>query len=103
MKNMAKKILSFFFLLISAAHPASAAPPPRLEIAWELTRNGMAIADIVQRLEHGSGTYTISETWKGRGLFALRGNVKRTSRGVVVPEGLRPLEYSDERTGREPE
>jgi hypothetical protein len=100
---MLRRIRNFLFLLTSFAGAAQAAPPARLEIAWELTRNGVAVADIVQILEHSAGKYQLSETWKGRGLFALRGSVKRTSRGIVTPAGLRPLEYSDERTGREPE
>ncbi len=100
---MPRRIRSFLFLLISVAGLAQAAPPPRLEIAWELTRNGSLVADILQNLEYGAGRYQLSETWKGRGVFALMGSVKRTSRGNVVPDGLRPIEYSDERTGRDPE
>jgi hypothetical protein len=100
---MPRTIRSFLFLWISLAGLAQAAPPARLEIAWELTRNGSAIADIVQNLEYGAGRYQLSETWRGRGMFALMGSVKRASRGTVRPEGLRPLEYSDERTGRDTE
>jgi hypothetical protein len=100
---MLKRIRSCLFLLISFAGAAHAAPPAKLVIAWELTRNATVLADIVQTLEYSAGRYELSETWKGRGLFALRGSVKRASRGNVVPEGLRPLEYSDERTGRDTE
>jgi hypothetical protein len=94
------------FLLISAAvlfqggGVARAAPPSRMEIAYELSRNGSALADIVERLEHADGKYQLIETWKGRGLYALLGTAKRSSRGAVGADGLRPFEFSDERTGR---
>jgi hypothetical protein len=95
-----------FFLLISAAAflevaaPAQAAPPSRLEIAYELLRDGSTLADIVERLEHGGGKYELVETWKGRGFYALLGTARRSSRGAIGADGLRPLEFSDERTGR---
>jgi hypothetical protein len=91
--------LSFFFLLSSAAAQAPL-PPERVEVAYELTRNGSVLAEIVERLEHGGGVYEVTETWRGKGLYGLRGKVRRWSRGSVAPEGLRPLEFSDERTGR---
>jgi hypothetical protein len=94
---------NWFFLLISCCAIAQAAPPSRLEIAYEMTRNGLALADIVHRFEHGAGTYQVTETWRGRGLFALRGHIRRSSRGAVTEQGLQPLEYSDERSGRDTE
>lgn len=93
-------------LLISVAWlagGAGAAPPARLELAWELTKDGSPIADIVQTLDHSRGKYEITEKWRGRGLYRLMGNVTRHSRGEVGLEGLRPAEYTDERTGRDTE
>jgi hypothetical protein len=95
-----------FFLLISAAALlqsaalGQAAPPSRLEITYELSRDGSALADIVERLEHGGGKYQLVETWKGRGFYALLGTATRSSRGAVDADGLRPVDFSDERTGR---
>lgn len=91
------------FLLISlaAVAGAQAAPPAQLEMAWELSKDGTMIAEIVQKLEHGAGKYQLTEQWHGRGLYRLMGNVKRESRGDLGPEGLRPSEYTDERTGRD--
>jgi hypothetical protein len=93
-------------LLISVAglvRAAEAAPPATLQLAWELTKDGSPIAEIVQTLAHARGKYQITETWHGRGLYRLMGSVKRQSRGDVGAEGLRPAEYSDERSGRDPE
>ncbi|HYG55590.1 MAG TPA: DUF3108 domain-containing protein [Burkholderiales bacterium] len=88
-------------LLTSFAVAAQAAPPGTVEIAYEVRRNDTTVADAVHRLEHDGRSYLLTESWRGRGIFALRGSARRTSRGVVVAEGLRPLEYLDERSGRD--
>jgi hypothetical protein len=86
-------------LLQGAASPR-AAPPARLEIAYELSREGSTLADIVERLEHGDGKYQLLESWKGRGFYAVLGTAKRSSRGTISAGVLRPIEFLDERTGR---
>ena len=91
---------NWLFLLLSAALLAHGAPPARVEIEYELRRNGSAIAEVLERLEHGNGSYQLTETWKGKGLYRLLGRAKRSSRGVVAADGLRPVEFSDERSGR---
>ena len=90
----------FLLLLISIAGAAQAAPPAKVEITYELSRNGSALATIVENLRHDNGGYELTETWEGRGLFALRGQIRRTSRGNIAADGLRPVEFIDERTGR---
>ena len=92
---------SWFIPLISAAALAQAAPPQAVEITYDVARNASSVAEVVHRLEHNGRSYTLTETWKGRGFLSLRGNAKRTSRGIVTAQGLRPLEYTDERTGRD--
>jgi len=99
---------NFFFrptlsaLLALAAAGAQAAPPQRVEIGFELSRNGTVVAEVTHRLEHDGRTYSLAENWSGRGLFALAGNANRTSRGSIVADGLRPVEFEDRRTRREP-
>ncbi len=91
------------FLLISAlALPAQAMPPALIEIAFEMTRNDEAMAETLEKLEHANGRYQLVETWTGKGMFFWMGTIKRTSRGLISPQGLKPLEFSDERTGRPP-
>ena len=96
---------SWFIPLISAAAAlapaAQAAPPASVQITYDISRNGTSIAEVVHRLEQSNRSYAVTETWKGRGIFALRGSATRTSRGVVTPQGLRPLEYTDQRSGRD--
>lgn len=91
------------WILISAlawAGAAAAAPPARVELAYEIARNGYTIAEVSYLLEHDGRSYRISETAKGRGILALRGTTRRTSRGLISAQGLRPVEFTDERTGR---
>lgn len=90
----------WLLLLASAAGLAQAAPPPNLEVTYEVSAKGFTLADITEHLEYGNGKYALLETWSGRGVFALRGSAQRTSRGDMVAGQLRPSEYTDERTGR---
>jgi Protein of unknown function (DUF3108) len=99
MRNFSAALISI--ALAAMALAARAAPPGHVEVAYEVSKDGTALADIVERLEHGAGRYELVETWKGRGVFALRGAIRRLSRGTVGDEGLRPVEFADERTGRE--
>ena len=91
----------WLWLLISVAGLAHAAPPARIEIAYEVSRDGSVVADVVEALEHGDGRYLMTEISKGRGIYALAGRFKRTSRGLVDASGVRPLEFTDERPGRD--
>jgi Protein of unknown function (DUF3108) len=94
-----------FWLLTSfaLALPASAqtVPPARVELEYELKRNGSTMAEVVERLEHANDTYQLTETWKGRGMYALLGRAKRTSEGTLDADGPRPREFVDERSGRD--
>ena len=96
---------NWFWLLISLPVALGAAaqtvPPARVEIEYELRRNGSAMADVVERLEHGNGAYVLTENWKGRGVYALLGRARRTSEGSMSADGPRPREYVDERSGRD--
>src|SRR3954469_5641532 len=91
----------FFLTALSIACSASAAPPRHVEIAYDLSRNGTPIAELVEKLEHDGKTYRLSANMKGKGVFALRGDAERTSRGAITPEGLHPAEVEDKRSGRE--
>lgn len=90
-----------FLILLSLAAAAQAEPLPRVEITYELQRNGSAIADVTERLEYANGSYKLTETWKGRGLYALLGSARRVSQGTIADGVLRPREFFDERSGRD--
>jgi hypothetical protein len=80
--------------VFAAAH---AGPPEHIKITYELSVKGMA-GDAVETLEHNGKTYTIVSETRGKGILATIGVLnKRTSRGHITPQGLRPDEYRDER------
>jgi hypothetical protein len=79
-----------------------AAPPARVEIAYEVLHNDGVVADVTHLLEHDGVNYRLTERWKGRGIYALAGEAQRSSRGTIAADGLRPLEYEDVRSRREP-
>jgi hypothetical protein len=95
--------LSWLLISLCLALDAQAqgAPPARIEIEFELKRNGSTMAEVVEFLEHGNGAYVLTERWKGKGLYALLGRAKRTSQGSLGADGPRPHEYTDERSGRD--
>ena len=64
----------FFLISISCALSAAAAPAQRVEIAYDLIRNGTPIAEVTEKLEHDGKTYRLTAQLKGKGLFALRGD-----------------------------
>ena len=80
----------------------AAAAPTRAEITWEISRNGILLAESVDLLEIDGRSYTITSQWKGRGPLGLLGDARIASRGSVVAGGLRPDEFEDLRTGRSP-
>jgi hypothetical protein len=88
-------------LLLALAGSAAAELPARLEIAYEVQRDGSAIAEITASLEHANGEYRLVERWRGRGIYKLLGRATRTSSGVVGKDGPRPSEFSEERSGRD--
>jgi hypothetical protein len=95
---------SWFLLSSLVAAAASAAPPTlqgKFEIEFDVTCEGTAVAEVVERLEISGDNYQMTETSKGKGMFALLGTAKRTSRGHIKDGVLQPLEFADERTGRD--
>ena len=98
METMRSFLIPIVFSLSLGTH---AAPPQRIEIQYEVTHNGTAIAEVTERLEHDRRQYKVEELWKGKGVFALRGDARRMSRGAIAADGLRPVEFEDKRPGRD--
>jgi hypothetical protein len=95
---------NFFFPIafsLAASWPAAAVPPQRVEIGYELVRNGMVVGEVREQLEHDGRTYRLSETLSGKGVFALRGESTRSSTGAVAADGLRPKKFEHKRSGRD--
>lgn len=99
MRNICLTAVLSFAAGFTAA--ALAAPPQRVEISYEVNRNGLTLAEVTHRLEHDGRVYKLTENWKGRGFLALKGDATRTSEGVVAADGLRPRKFEDKRSGRD--
>ena len=91
----------YLTIALSFASAAMAAPPQRVEIGYQLARDGTVLADVSQQLEHDGRTYRLSETWKGKGIYGLRGEGLRSSQGAVAADGLRPQKFEDKRPGKD--
>ena len=101
MSNWSWRLISaLVWVCAGFAGAAWCAPPGHVELACEIARNGTTIAEALYLLEHDGRTYRITETSRGRGILALRGTTRRTSRGMVSVQGLKPVEFTDERSGR---
>jgi len=78
---------------------AIAAPPQRVTLHYDVSRNGTSMVEVTETLRHDGRSYSIQSTWQRKGLFALsaRGNATRSSRGVIGARGLAPREFRDQR------
>jgi uncharacterized protein DUF3108 len=92
-------------LLLAAVLPVATlgAPARHVTVEYEMSRNGMVMAELRETLEHDGAKYRIVSEGKGKGVFALlaRGSILRTSEGAIVADGLRPHEYRDRRGDNE--
>ncbi len=97
-------ILLFAMFSVLAAR-AEAVPPSHVSITYDVSYNGLVMAEGRESLQHDDKTYQAESQIRGKGIFAIanRGAVKRASRGEITPSGLRPLELRDQRGDREPE
>jgi hypothetical protein len=74
---------------------AQAAPPERIKLSYQVNYDTIR-GDVVETLEHDGRRYSITSETTGRGILAALG-MKRTARGRITSDGLRPDEYRDER------
>jgi uncharacterized protein YndB with AHSA1/START domain len=88
-----------FLLVCTFAGAAAAQPPHRVSLSYDLSYNGVVAAELTEVLEHDGKTFSLSSEGRGKGIGALlyRGAAKRSCRGEVTRDGLRPLEYRDQR------
>jgi len=81
---------------------ALAMPPQRVTIQYEMSRNGSAMAEVSDVLQHDGKSYSLSSEVQGKGIYALMGVLKRSSKGRIDATGLQSAEYRDQRGNRAP-
>jgi len=89
----------FIAIAISFSVCAHAAPPRNATIVYQVKYNDTNAAEVVEKLEHDGKRYSIDENTRGLGILSVY-HSERTSRGTIGPDGLRPLEYTDQRPMR---
>lgn len=101
MKRFASALCAVLMLGAAQVH---ALPPQRVVLEYDMSHNGTAMAQVVDRLEHDGKTYSLNEEVRGKGVYALvrSGAARRSARGVVAADGLKPSEFRDKR-GNSPE
>lgn len=89
---------------LAAAGPVFGAPPKVVTLQYDMSRNGTVMVEVTERLEHDGSRYLVTYEAKGKGIYALlrSGVARRSSRGTVGGDGLRPIEFRDRR-GDKPE
>jgi hypothetical protein len=88
-----------------ASLAAGAAPlPQKITLYYDVQMGGISLAEGIETLEQDGKTYQIHSEAKGKGIVAAlyKGAIKRTVHGTISREGLRPLEYEDQRGDRQP-
>ena len=94
---MMRRVSAIALSFALAPFAAHAAPPERIKVTYEISAKGMG-GEAVETLDHDGKTYSIVSEARGRGILATVGVLnRRTSRGRITAEGLRPDEYRDER------
>jgi hypothetical protein len=81
------------------AGACAAQPLHRVSLSYDVSYNGMVVAELTEVLDHDGKSFSLTSEGRGVGIGALlyRGAAKRWCRGEVTSAGLRPLEYRDQR------
>ena len=100
MISMALVRRTIFPLLAVWSVVVQATPPEHVKLIYDTSYNGMVLGEIVETLIHDNQNYAITSEGRGRGILAIAPVLKRTSRGHITPQGLRPDEFRDQRGQR---
>ena len=90
------RFLAALLTAFSAALPAIAAPPARVELTFAIMMGDLKIAEARELLEHDGRRYQVVSETTPKGIAALFINdVRRESRGAVTATGLRPEHFEE--------
>ncbi len=93
---MLKSLLLFVSLLATAAHAA----PQRMELAYDLYRNGQKLGQVTDAYVQTGKQYTLTSEMRATGPLKMLwpGSIRLESTGSVTPQGLRPLQFQHARS-----
>jgi hypothetical protein len=67
--------------------------PKRIQATYEVTKNGEPFANVHELFVITKNAYTVESTTKGLGVYALLGERKLSSVGVITAKGLQPTHF----------
>ena len=67
--------------------------PKRIQLEYDLTRDGKLFAKVKESFSQSGKQYTIKSVTKGVGVYALMGERVLTSTGMVSKTGLKPTRF----------
>ncbi len=85
-------MLTFLTVGLVDAEP-KATHPKQINLVYDVTRNGQPFATVTESYKQSEHQYHIVSVTKGLGVYALLGERKLTSDGVVTAEGLKPNHF----------
>lgn len=93
---MLKSLLLFASLLVTAAHAA----PQRMELAYDLYRNGQKLGQVTDTYVQKGGHYTLTSEMRATGPLKVLwpGRIRLESSGSVTRQGLRPEQFQHARS-----
>ncbi|MCA1926286.1 MAG: DUF3108 domain-containing protein [Thiobacillus sp.] len=93
---MLKTFLLFASLLAAAAHAA----PQRMELAYDLYRNGQKLGQVNDAYVQKGRRYTLTSDMRATGPLKMLwpGSIRLQSTGGVTPQGLRPERFQHARS-----
>ena len=93
---MLKSLLLFASLLATAAH----AVPQRMELAYDLYRNGQKLGQVTDTYVQKGGQYTLTSEMRATGPLKMPwpGSIRLESTGSVTQQGLRPEQFQHARS-----
>ncbi|MDA8129502.1 MAG: DUF3108 domain-containing protein [Betaproteobacteria bacterium] len=91
------------FLLLAAsliAGTAHAVGPTRMNVTYELYRNGVKLGQVTDTFTRVGSRYTLTSETRATGPLQMLwpGNIRLESTGAVTPKGLRPAQFQHARS-----
>jgi hypothetical protein len=86
-----------FTLLATAVRAAS---PQQVDVVYDLYRNGHKLGQVSDSLVRSGGRYTLVSETRASGPLKMLwpGTIRLESRGMVTPQGLRPVQFQHARS-----
>lgn len=93
---MLKPLLLLASLFAATAHAA----PQRMELAYDLYRNGQKLGQVTDTYVQKGGQYTLTSEMRATGPLKMLwpGRIRLESTGSVTPQGLRPAQFQHARS-----